>query len=101
MAETIRVTVAPGCSIPITPHPSGIPGLPTLILHYGDTLDVSRDRFIELLRARLILDPTTGKVLPPDPPRRGPEGPAFSADGGKSWVADARHLPVAPPDPDR
>lgn len=64
MAETIRVTVAPGCHIEITPHPAGLPGLGALVLHGGNTADVTPERAAELLRARLILDPATGQPVP-------------------------------------
>ncbi len=98
MTDTVRAVVAPGCSIPIAPHPAGIPSLPALILHSGDTLDVTPEKMAVLLRARLVLDPATGKVLPPDP-QRPDQGPGISVDGGKTWHSDARYMPAAVQEP--
>src|SRR5690606_23686807 len=39
--EILLVTVAPYETITVSPHPSGIPGMPPLVLRGGDTLRVS------------------------------------------------------------
>jgi len=96
MADTIRVKIAPGCHIPISPHPSGIRDLPALILNFGDELDVTPERMRELLDARLILDPATGRLVPPPQPFES-HGVTVTGDGGRTWHSDARNLPAWTP----
>jgi hypothetical protein len=80
MSDTIRVVVAPGATITIRPHPSGLQALPSLTLYGGDTLDVSEAEARRLYDAGRILSPTTGRpkpLLPAAPPQV-----RFSLDGG-------------------
>lgn len=65
MSGTVQVTVAPGCHFQIAPHPSGLPGLPPLVLHGGNTAIVSALRAEDLYAAGLILHPVTGELPPP------------------------------------
>lgn len=121
MSDQVRVTVAPGASVTVRPHPSGIPQLPALVLTEGECLTISKDRAAELLAERLILDPATGEPVPPPPsppvqaarPRY--EGPTISMGSGPpqpmvggvvhgpDWAATAQPIssqnraPVPPP----
>ena len=66
-AGGILVTVAPYTRFAVTPHPSGVEGMPPLILADGDTLRLPPEKVRELVDARKILDPVTG-ALKPEPP---------------------------------
>ena len=65
--EGVLCTVAPLTKFAVTPHPSGVDGMPPLILTDGDTLRLPPEQVRELVDARKILDPVTG-ALKPDPP---------------------------------
>ncbi len=66
MVDLVRIVVAPGAHITISPHPSGLPVLGPLILFGGNTVDVAPERAVALYAAGLILHPVTG-ALPPAP----------------------------------
>lgn len=68
MADRVRVTVAPGAHITISPHPSGLVVLKHLVLFGGNTCDVTPERAAALYAAGLILHPVTGQ-MPPRPKR--------------------------------
>ncbi|RYI34465.1 MAG: hypothetical protein EON48_01885, partial [Acetobacteraceae bacterium] len=81
--DGVLVTVAPFTKLAVTPHPSGIPSMPPLILTDGDTLRLPPEKVRELVDARKILDPVTG-ALKPEPPAQPPRlgisnlGPHFA-----------------------
>lgn len=69
---TVVVTVAPGATLTVNPHPSGIPEVGPLILGAGSTHRVSQAEARRLYDNGTILDPATGRVKPPAhvvPPR--------------------------------
>ena len=65
--EGVLCTVAPLTKFAVTPHPSGVEGMPPLILADGDTLRLPPEKVRELVDARRILDPATGEVNPEPP----------------------------------
>lgn len=81
----IKVTVAAGCHVSI-PHPSGIAELPRKVLNGGDTFEATPETVKDLLTARLILDPATGRpveYLPGQPrPYEPSPGVSISVGGG-------------------
>lgn len=84
MADRVRVTVAPGAHITISPHPSGLAVLKHLVLFGGNTTDVSPERAASLYAAGLILHPVTG-ALPLQPEAMvKPTACTVSHDGGPS-----------------
>jgi len=66
-AETVLVTVAPGSTIKIDPHPSGIPEVGPLILGAGSTHRVSQAEASRLYQNGTILHPATGRAKAPAP----------------------------------
>ena len=66
MNALVRIVVAPGAHITISPHPSGLAVLKYLTLFGGNTADVPPERAAELYAAGLIRHPVTGE-LPPAP----------------------------------
>lgn len=85
-AETVRVVVAPGESVTITPHPSGLPQLRSLTLAGGEGVRVSPERAERLVRVGQVLDPATGRVRPP-PVHSAP--PPLIQRTGESWQGAA------------
>ena len=73
----VLVTVADFEAVAVTPHPSGIPGLPPQILRHGDTLRLPPAEVQRLVDRRVILDPSTGRVKPADAPVISPMGIAY------------------------
>ncbi len=96
MPETVRVTLAPGASYTVSPHPSGVSFMPPLVLHEGATVDVPAAEAEQLHRAGRILHPVTGQPRPiPSHAMTEPrvmisygDGPQRPADG-QDWVMDA------------
>lgn len=66
--DGVLVVIAPYTTFTITPHPSGIEGLPPMALVDGQTLRVPPEKVRQLVDARRILDPATGEMKPDDPP---------------------------------
>ena len=64
VGDTVRVVVAPGETVTIAPHPSGIAQLPPLTLHGGGAVRVTPARAEALWRAGKVLDPVTGQARP-------------------------------------
>ena len=62
------VTIAPNTTFTVAPHPSGIEGMPPLVLIDGQTLRIPPEKVRQLVDARRILDPATGALKPDDPP---------------------------------
>lgn len=62
------VTVAPFTTFAVVPHPSGVDGVPPLVLVDGDTLRIPPEKVRDLVDARKVLDPATGEVKPQPPP---------------------------------
>ena len=88
MADRVRVTVAPGAHISITPHPSGMAVLGPLILFGGNTADVPAERAAALYAAGLILHPVTGAMPPAPEAMATTTGPTVSFDGGRPRRTD-------------
>lgn len=80
--EILLVTVAPYETITVSPHPSGIPGMPPLVLRGGDTLRVSLSEAERLYQQRKVVGLKSGKVKPPDPPAPPSIGPTISYGNG-------------------
>ena len=59
----MRLTVAPGRRIVISPHPSGFPGLEPLVLKAGDTLFAEPDEAQQLWLDGLVLGLKSGKPI--------------------------------------
>lgn len=96
MSDTIRVTVAPGSTYTLSPHPSGLACLPALELGEGQTFDTSPAEAQRLYDQRRIVHWTTGEVKPWPaqlPAQSGVRisygGGAMHAADGQEWVADA------------
>lgn len=70
-SDGVLCTVAPLAKFAVTPHPSGVDGVPPLILTDGDTVRLPPEKVRELVDARKILDPATGS-LKPEPPFQPP-----------------------------
>ena len=71
--EMVLVTVAPGATLTIALHPSGIPEVGPLILGAGSTHRVSQAEARRLFEAGTIVDQLTGRPKPParwSPPRQ-------------------------------
>ena len=65
MTETlIRVQVAPGETVLITPHPSGLAELGALYIRAGEHVSVMKARADELYAAGKILHPVSGQPRP-------------------------------------
>lgn len=94
MGDLVRIVVAPGAHITISPHPSGLAVLGPLILFGGDTADVTPDRAAALYAGRLILHPITG-ALPPayEAMTEHVAVPTVSYDGGPFLRLDAAFHP--------
>lgn len=72
MDTKINVTVAPGGSVSISPHPSGLAQLGPLHLRDGETLQVTREEADRLYQRGDILHPETGRPKPTPAPVSGP-----------------------------
>lgn len=96
MPDRVRVTVAPGASITLDPHPSGVARMKPLVLRGGDTLLVEPAEAERLYQVRRVLHPETGQVRPADPQRRDPFAGrvTFSVNGGPA--RDGSLMPVDP-----
>jgi hypothetical protein len=62
ITDIVTVTVAPGQTVTISPHPSGIPELGPLTLHAGESLTVTGDKADRLWEDGRILHPVTGQA---------------------------------------
>lgn len=96
MSDTLRVTVAPGAVFYLSPHPSGLAGLPPLELHGGHSFDATPAEAMRLYDERRIVHPVTGELKPHPPRPAGPSGVTISYGGGpmrradsQDWVMDA------------
>jgi len=65
--KTVLVTVAPGATLTVSPHPSGVAEVGPLILGAGSTHRVEQAEAARLYQNGTILHPTTGKAKPPAP----------------------------------
>ncbi len=108
MADRVRVTVAPGAHITISPHPSGLAVLKHLVLFGGDTCDVTPERAAALYTAGLILHPVTGQMPPAPEAMAASTGPTVSFDGGpprrtddplQSWPSWSATAAIKAPEP--
>lgn len=72
MTTKITVVVAPGGSVSISPHPSGLAQLGPLHLRDGETLQVTREKAEQLYQRGDILHPDTGRPKPTPTPVSGP-----------------------------
>lgn len=89
MSDLVRVTVAAGCHIVVRPHPSGNFVLGPLVLHGGNTADVTPERAATMYVSRLIHHPVTGE--PPPPPAAMQDGrPRVRVEDGPFQEADGR-----------
>ncbi len=59
----LRVTVAPGQCVTLSPHPSGFPGLGPLVLEAGETLFAEPDEANRLFQNGQVLSLGTGKPI--------------------------------------
>lgn len=89
-AETVLIRVALGASVRLSPHPSGIPHLPALILHSGDTARVTLQQAEQLYREGKIYHPITGLAPPAKPSTfTAPNGPLVSYEDGSKSSAES------------
>jgi hypothetical protein len=75
----VLVRVAPGETVRVSPHPSGIPCMPPLELHSHATLRVTPQHADQLYRAGQIYHPQTGTL----PVRGEPRGMSMLDTNGR------------------
>ena len=63
----MRLTVAPGQCVRLSPHPSGIPNLPALVLYDGDSFTTTEAEAWRLYGLGKVLHPVTGHQKPAQP----------------------------------
>ncbi|ONH81867.1 hypothetical protein APZ41_017550 [Roseomonas mucosa] len=81
MEQIVEVTVAPGETITLNPHPSGIAELPPLTLYGGDRLRVTLAEAERLYHRRKVVGMRSGTVKPADAAAE-PAGPAIVIGNG-------------------
>ena len=108
MADLVRVTVAPGAHIIVSPHPSGLAILKHLTLFGGNTADVTPERAAALYAAGLIRHPVTGEIAPVPEAMVTPAACSVSHDGGpfrstadplQSWPSWSATAAIKAPEP--